>query len=179
VAYVGQSDKRLRYSQLYQERIVIVAPKGHRFEQFEAVRLRDLQNEKLAFRTNCDMGDFLLESCRKQGFEPRIVYSSAREDWVQTMVASGFGVTVMPEFSHTDAATIARPLVEPDLVRQLSLVTVAGRRHEPAAVLIRTIRAHAWQAENASRDPERCSLMFLPKRSLSMPSGKPHAATDV
>ena len=179
VAYVGHSDKRLRYSQLYQERIVIVAPKGHRFEQFEAVRLRDLQNEKLSFRTNCDMGDFLLESCRKQGFEPRIVYSSAREDWVQTMVASGFGVTVMPEFSHTDAATIARPLVEPDLVRQLSLVTVAGRRHEPAAVLIRTIRAHAWQAENASRDPERCSLMFLPKRSLSMPSGNPHAATDV
>jgi len=162
VAYVGHSDGRFRYCQLYQERIVTVAPKGHRFEQFEAVRLRDLQNEKLAFRTNCDMGDFLLESCRKQGFEPRIVYSSAREDWVQT-----------------DAATIARPLIDPDLVRQLSLVTVAGRRHEPAAVLIRTIRAHAWQAENAPRDPERCSLMFLPKRSLSMPSGKPHAATDV
>ena len=170
VAYIGHSDKRLRYSQLYQERIVIVAPKGHRFEQFEAVRLRDLQNEKLSFRTNCDMGDFLLESCRKQGFEPRIVYSSAREDWVQTMVASGFGVTVMPEFSHTDTATIARPLVDPDLVRQLSLVTVAGRRHEPAAVLIRMIRAHTWQAENVSRDPERRSLMFLSKWSQSTPS---------
>jgi hypothetical protein len=94
------------------------------------------------------------------------------------MVASGFGVTVMPEFSHTDAATIARPLVDPDLVRQLSLVTVAGRRHEAAAVLIRTIRAHAWQAENASLVPERCSLMFLPKRSPSMLSGNPHATAD-
>ena len=163
VAYVGCSDKRFRYYKLYQERIVTVAPKGHRFEQFEAVRLRDLQDEKLSFRTNCDMGDFLLEGCRKQGFEPRIVYRSAREDWVQTMVASGFGVTVMPEFSHTDAATIARPLIEPDLVRQLSLVTVAGRRHEPAAALLRTIRTHAWHAENASHDLERRSVMLLSK----------------
>src|SRR5262249_3236409 len=142
VAYVDDCDKRFRYCQLYQERIVIVTPKGHRFEQFEAVRLRDLQNEKLSFRTNCDMGDFILEGCRKQGFEPRIIYRSAREDWVQTIVASGFGITVMPEFSHTDATTIARPLIEPDLVRQVLLVTVAGRRHEPAATLIRTIRTH-------------------------------------
>lgn len=179
MAYVGWSDKRFRYCELYRERIVIVAPKGHRFEQFEAVRLRDLKDQRLAFRTNCEMGDFLLESCRKQGFEPRIVYRSAREDWVQTMVASGFGVTVMPEFSHTDAATIVRPLVEPDLVRQLSLVTVAGRRHERAAALIRTIRAHAWHAENAARDAERRSLMLLPKWNRSMPGADPHAPADV
>src|SRR5262249_23449151 len=95
VAYVGGSDKRFRYCPLYQERIEIVAPKGHQFERTKAVRLRDLQNENLLFRTNCDMGDFLLESCRRQGFDLRIVYRSAREDWVQTMVASGFGVTVM------------------------------------------------------------------------------------
>jgi DNA-binding transcriptional LysR family regulator len=179
VAYVDWSDKRFRYCQLYWERIVIVAPKGHRFEQFEAVRLRDLKDEKLSFRTNCDMGDFLLESCRKQGFEPRIVYRSAREDWVQTMVASGFGVTVMPEFSHTDAATIARPLVEPDLERQLSLMTVAGRPHEPVAALIRMIRAHAWHAENAWRDPERRSVMFLSQWNWSLPSTDAHAPADM
>ena len=94
------------------------------------------------------------------------------------MVASGFGVTVMPEFSHTDAATIARPLVDPDLVRQLSLVTVAGRRHEPAAVLIRTIRAHAWHAENTLRDKERRSLMILSKWNRSIPSADPNAPAD-
>jgi LysR family transcriptional regulator, hydrogen peroxide-inducible genes activator len=125
------------------------------------------------------MGNFLLESCRKQGFEPRIMYRSAREDWVQTMVSSGFGITIMPEFSHTDVATIARPLVDPDLVRQLSLATVAGRRHDPATALIRAIRAHAWQAENAPLDPERRSLMCLSKRLRSMPSADPHASADV
>jgi DNA-binding transcriptional LysR family regulator len=139
-------------------------PKGHRFEQFEVVRLRDLRDESFLLRTNCDMGDFLLESCRKQGFEPSIVYRSAREDWVQTMIASGFGITVMPEFTQTDVATIARPLVDPDLVRQLSLVTVAGRRHQPAtASLLRAVRAHAWQEENVPDDPERFPLMSFSK----------------
>jgi DNA-binding transcriptional LysR family regulator len=33
VAYVGCSDKRFRYCPLYQERIAIVAPKGHHFEK--------------------------------------------------------------------------------------------------------------------------------------------------
>ena len=125
------------------------------------------------------MGDFILEGCRKQGFEPRIIYRSAREDWVQTIIASGFGITVMPEFSHTDATTIARPLIEPDLVRQVLLVTVAGRRHEPAATLIRTIRAHAWYAENTLRDSERRSLMILSKWNRSMPSTDPNAPADV
>jgi DNA-binding transcriptional LysR family regulator len=170
VAYVARPDKRFRYYRLYGERIVTVVPKGHPFEQFEVVRLRDLQDENILFRTNCDMGDFLLESCRKQGFEPRVVYRSAREDWVQTMVASGFGIAVMPEFTHTDLATIARPIVDPVLVRQLMLVTVAGRRHEHAAAsFLRAIRAHYRQEENVASSPERRSLMSMTKIIRSAP----------
>lgn len=148
VAYNGRRDKRLRYDRLYHERVVTVAAKGHRFEQYDGIRLHDLRDENLLFRANCELGEFLLESCRRRGFEPRIVYRSTREDWVQKMVATGFGVTIMPEFSHSDVATIARPLVDPGLVRQLSLVTVAGRRHEPAvASLLRAFRSHPWEGE--------------------------------
>jgi len=174
VAYVNRPDRRFHYSRLYRERIVVVAPKGHRFEQAEVVRLRDLQEESLLFRTSCDMGDFLLESCRQQGFEPRIIYRSAREDWVQTMVASGFGVTVMPEFTRTDTATLARPLAEPDLVRRLSLVTVAARRQERSlTAFVRAIRAQCWQGEDAPGDREPSGLMSFSHKSLPGPSLSP------
>jgi LysR family transcriptional regulator, hydrogen peroxide-inducible genes activator len=180
VAYVGRRDKRFRYCPLYRERIVTVAPKGHRFEQFETIRLRDLEPESFLFRTNCDMGDFLLESCRKQGFEPRIVYRSAREDWIQTMVALGFGITVMPEFTHTGLATVARPIVDPDLVRQLLIVTVAGRRHErPAASLLRAIRAHYRHEEKAPNNSEQHSLMSLTKMTRSVPEPDAYTSADV
>src|SRR5262249_4122802 len=116
------------------------------------VRLLDLQEERLLFRTNCDLGDFFLDSCRGQGFEPRIVYRGARESWVQAMIASGFGVAVMPEFSHTNVATVARPLVDPNLVRELSLVTVAGRRQQSALTrLIRTFGSHGRREEALDR----------------------------
>jgi DNA-binding transcriptional LysR family regulator len=147
-AYVARPDKRLRYCRLYQEQIVVVAPGGHRFQKLQAVRLRELEGERFLFRTNCDLGDLLLQCCRKQGFEPCITYRCARENWVQAMVAAGFGITVMPEFSHTNVATVARPLVDPDLVRELSLVTVAGRRHEAAlSCLLRAAREECRQAK--------------------------------
>src|SRR5262249_27733710 len=172
VGYFGRPDKRFRYRRLYRERIVAVAARGHRFEQLEVVRLRDLQTENLLFRTNCDRGDFLLQTCRKHGFEPRVVYRSAREDWVQTMVASGLGITIMPEFTHTGAATVARPLVDPDFVRELSLVTVAGRQHEPAVgLLLRTIGTHCWHAEEAPNDTGRLPVMSSSKTISRVANG--------
>ena len=160
-AYISRFDKRLRYSRLYQEQIVVVVPRGHRFQELQTVRLRELKGERFLVRTNCDLGEFLLECCRKQGFEPRIVYRCARENWVQAMVAAGFGITVMPEFSHTNVATVARPLVDPDLVRELSLVTAAGRRHEAAlSCLLRAAREEIGQPKElgAAR-----SLITFPK----------------
>ena len=147
-AYVDRPDKRLRYCRLYQEQIVVIAPNGHRFQELQTVRLRELEGERFLLRTNCDLGDFLLQCCREQGFEPHIVYRCARESWVQAMVAAGFGITVMPEFSHTNVATVARPLVDPDLVRELSLVTVAGRPHKAAlSWLLRAARAEGRQTQ--------------------------------
>ena len=164
-AYIIRSDKRLRYSRLYEEQIVVVVPRGHRFQKLRTVRLRELKGERFLFRSNCDLGEFLLECCRKQGFEPCIVYRCARESWVQAMVAAGYGITVMPEFSHTNVATVARPLVDPDLVRELSLVTVAGRRHEAAlSCLLRTAREEVGQPKEL--DAAR-SLITFPKKIAS------------
>jgi hypothetical protein len=75
----------------------------------ETDRLRDLKDEKLAFRTNCEMGDFLLESCRKQGFEPRIVYRSAREDKPRNDAGSNL---TEPMFRRTGSAATASPKIQ-------------------------------------------------------------------
>jgi DNA-binding transcriptional LysR family regulator len=170
VADVGRPDKRFRHCLLYRERIMVVAPRAHRFERLEAVRLSDLGNENLLFRTHCDTGDFFLQSCRRQGFEPRISHRIAREDWVQAMVASGQGVTIMPEFSQTDKATIARPLIEPPIVRQLSLLTVAGRQHEAApAALIRALRAKDRQQADTN-DARHSPMSFSGAERLRAPT---------
>jgi DNA-binding transcriptional LysR family regulator len=157
-ARLGPAHDRLRHHRLYRERVVVVLPEGHRFERQNAVPLVDLKGENFLLRANCDMRALILESCRKQGFQPTIVWRGEREDWIQTMVAAGCGVTVMPENLHLGHATLARPLIEPELQRDVSLVTVAGRPHEPSIQhLVRAIRAHNWRAEVAEFSPEPSS----------------------
>jgi len=147
-APIEPANRRLRQYPLYSERVVVVFPLDHRFERQQSVRLADLKDESFLLRTNCERWALLLESCRSHGFEPRIVYRCKREDWVQMMVASGRGVTIMPENLHLGHGTIARPLIEPALQRDVSLVTVAGRPHSrPLQHLIRAIRAHQWDRD--------------------------------
>jgi len=128
----------------------VVFPLGHRFEAQQSVRLADLKNENFLLRANCEKRALLLEACRIQGFEPRIVYRCEREDWIQMMVAAGRGVTLMPENLHLGHGTSARRLIEPALNREVSLVTVAGRpRDLPVQHFIRAIRAHGWGDESS------------------------------
>jgi DNA-binding transcriptional LysR family regulator len=61
------------------------------------------------------------------------------------MVAAGRGVTLLPESLHSGEGTLARPLVEPALTREISLISVAGRPHTTRVQqLMRAIRVHRW-----------------------------------
>jgi len=145
LAHIQRIDERLRCHQLYRERVVCAAPRGHPFECVDAVRLRDLKDQNFLMRNNCENENLLLENCRQQGFELRIAHRSAREDWIQAMVAAGCGVTIMPEFSRSLPDIVARPLIDPEPVRKLSLVTVAGRQHgQPVGRVLRALRAYKW-----------------------------------
>ena len=109
------------------------------------MRLSDLEGESFLLRTHCERRELLLESCRKRGFEPKIVYRSNREDWIAMMVAAGRGIALMPESLHLGHGTMARPLIEPALARVVSLVTVAGRRHSPAlATFVKAVKNFDW-----------------------------------
>jgi DNA-binding transcriptional LysR family regulator len=142
---------RLRSHLLYREGVVAVIPLGHPFEQRDTVRVRDLEGVDLLLQTNCEMRSTLIELCRQQAVEPNIIYRSERKDWIQTMVAAGAGITIMPEYSRFPEGTLVRRLIEPALVRAVSLVVVAGRAYDPSGnLLLRAIRAQRWGAPSTS-----------------------------
>jgi DNA-binding transcriptional LysR family regulator len=87
--------------------------------------------------------------CSERHVEIRVSYRSEREDWIQTMVTAGLGICFLPEFSSILPGLRRRLLVDPEVVREVSLVTVAGRRHSPAvATFIRAIRDHRWPEDD-------------------------------
>jgi DNA-binding transcriptional LysR family regulator len=118
---------------------------GHRFREKNRVRVADVAGETYLARINCEYQDHVNERCREQGFALRVGFRSEREDWIQTMVAAGFGICFLPEFSPPIPGVLTRFVAEPEVVREVSLVSIAGRRFSPAvAAFARAIRGYRW-----------------------------------
>jgi DNA-binding transcriptional LysR family regulator len=66
------------------------------------------------------------------------------------MVAAGFGVCFLPEFSPTIPGVRAQPVTDPEVIREVSLVSLSGRRFSPAVMaFVRAIRSYDWSKSGA------------------------------
>jgi len=140
--------QRLDVLPLYRERFCIAFPTGHRLEQQNRVCISDVAGETYLRRINCEYRDYLADRLREHGLAVRVGFQSEREDWIQMMVAAGFGVCFLPEFSPTIPGVRTQPVSEPEVVRVVSLVSMAGRRFSPAvSAFIRAIRTDDWSRE--------------------------------
>lgn len=148
VAVMAQPEpfaERFDVRTLYNERFVVAFPSGHRFESKNDVRIADLEGEAYLSRVNCEYRDHIQGIREKCNVNIRYAFRSEREDWIQTMVAGGMGFCIMPEYCPVLPGVVTRAMTEPDIVRDVSLVTIAGRRFSPAvATFVRDIRAYKW-----------------------------------
>ena len=130
---------------LYRENFVVAFPPGHRFETMNAVRIADVGGESYLSRINCEYYDQLSDLCVKCNAPLKDAYRSEREDWIQSMVMAGMGICFLPEFSPAMPGLHTRRVIEPEVVREVMLVTVSGRRFSPAvATFVKALKAYKW-----------------------------------
>jgi LysR family transcriptional regulator, hydrogen peroxide-inducible genes activator len=147
VALVGMPNlpARLDPVPLYRERYGVAFPQGHRFEKLNAVRVEELNNESYVQRTACEFDDHWEALGVDRDIPVNIVFRSEREDWVQAMLAAGFGCAVMPEFLPRLSGVVLRLLIEPEVSRTISLATVSGRQFTPATkALVQLAKSYRW-----------------------------------
>lgn len=148
VAVVAQPTypDRLDPRPLYKERYMVAFPRGHRFEQMNAVGFGDLDGEDYVERSNCEFPEHFEALGREDNAMVNVRYRSDREDWVQAMILAGMGCSVIPEFMPLMPGISTRIIVEPEVTRTVSLVTVAGRRFSPAVeALVRIVQGRKWE----------------------------------
>ena len=131
---------------LYAERYVVVFPPRHRFAGRDTIRLADLDGESYVDRLSCEFRDAVMSLCRSKGIELYARFRSEREDWVQAMVLAGIGFAFLPECSFTMAGLLQRPLVEPEVTRNVSLVTLKREGANDTADLVSALQSHDWLA---------------------------------
>jgi len=138
-------DARLQTQRLYHERFAVAFPMEHRFQRQSVVRPGDMANEHYLSRINCEYQDRLDAVCAAHGVKLNEFYRSEREDWIQTMVVAGMGVCFIPEFSTTVPGLLTRPLVDPEVVREVCLVSARDRPLSASATaLANAARAYKW-----------------------------------
>jgi DNA-binding transcriptional LysR family regulator len=145
---------RFNIDPLYRERFMLAFPTGHRFERLNAVPVSAIEGESYLRRLNCEYRDHLAGLCRECGFDVTVSYESEREDWILNMVAGGMGICFIPEYSAVVPGVQVRPVVDPQVLRDVCLVSVAGRRFSPAvSSFVNAVKAYEWP--DAMSNPSR------------------------
>ena len=144
-------DPRLQVMPAYKERFGLAFPVGHPFEQRTTLHVTDVRDHTYLSRVNCEYRDYLFELCSEFGVGFHRGFRSEREDWIMTMVAAGMGICFLPEYSAIHPGIRYRPVANPDVVRTVSVVTVAGRALPPAALaFIEEASSYDWSSSVSS-----------------------------
>ncbi len=117
---------------LYGERLVALFPPDHRYMSMNAVPVSELKGERYLDRLNCEFRNTFFDLLEEKRIDVSVPYRSEREDWIQNMVLKGMGICLIPEFSITVDELQCRPVIDPELMRNVEMVTVSGHRRSPA-----------------------------------------------
>lgn len=116
---------------LFNERFCVAFPAGHRFQALREIPLDEIINESYVERLNCEFDDYFAVHFGDRPFPLDIRFSSEREDWVQAMILAGIGVSFVPEGLPLSPGILTVPVSQPEMRREVALLTVRGRPHSP------------------------------------------------
>lgn len=141
----GPPHPQLHYANLFEEAMVIAFPSGHEFSEREFVPLNDVTEQNYIDRLHCEFRDEVNESFRDQNLQLDVVFRSEREDWIQSLVRDGIGVTCIPQYSLLRPELDHRPIVDPVLSRKVDFVVAERAEKLPALNMLREWAiGHEW-----------------------------------
>lgn len=132
----------LAYEVLGEERIDLAVPAEHPLAKRGPLGIRtslsELKDEPfIVLKEGQGFRKMTVELCRDAGFEPRIVFESNNMETVQSLVATGMGVTLVPHFiaraPRSEFVPVYLPLAEPVPSRTLVVAYRRGRYLSRAA----------------------------------------------
>ena len=140
----------LEACELYDEPFVVALPEQHRLAKHSSIRVENLKNETLLLLEDghC-LRDQALEVCSRIGVHEKQDFRATSLETLRQMVATGAGVTLLPELASigprgNSRGVVIRPFVRPAPVRRIGCVwrKTTARRAAIEAVC-KVIREHA------------------------------------
>lgn len=148
VALVGAEltgTQRFRYVELYRETMVFACANDHRFAKRTSVSIEDVLQEPYIDRLQCEFRDTFLAEAYRRAFVPMFAARSDREEWAQSLIAKGAGVSLVPEHSTVVPDLVLVHLNDLPLMRTVSLAVPIGREDTVLVQdFLKAARTHQW-----------------------------------
>lgn len=147
----GPAHPRLNYVDLFEESMVVAFSSGHEFSNLDEVPFADVVKQPYVERLHCEFRQDTTDFSQDCELELNVVFRSEREDWIQTLIHDGVGVSVIPRFSLLEPELGHRPIVEPTMSRMVELAMVSDTEVSPALErLIAEASAYEWPAQESN-----------------------------
>jgi DNA-binding transcriptional LysR family regulator len=147
-AFVGAllaDEQRLRYTELYEERMMVSHAVSHRFAERESVTYEELKCEPFVDRVRCEFCETFSECMGYAKTQKVCAARSDREEWVQSLVRAGMGVSIVPADSVSMPGICFTPIEDIELSRSVSLAVPAGRQDNPIICsFLSAARQYQW-----------------------------------
>ena len=142
---LGEPWLRLDELPLFEEAFGLVVGRAHRLAGRDQAEFKDLASEKLLINTGCEMFQELRACLEANGILDRVTHQLATQEDVLALLKADLGVAIIPIGAVEASGICCIPLKQLNLVRKVSVYTVAGRHRAIAcATLFNTLRAADW-----------------------------------
>ncbi|MCR8644878.1 LysR family transcriptional regulator [Paenibacillus sp. N1-5-1-14] len=122
---------------LHAEELVLIVDRKHRLAGRESIELIECQEESfILFSEEFALHDVAMQACRQAGFEPKAAYMSTMWDLVCEMVATEFGVSLVPKSMAAklnNKRVHAIPIAKPHIAWEWALIYRKDRYQSYAA----------------------------------------------
>ena len=143
----GEPPLRIDHWNLFEERLLVLAPKNSRIAEEAVVSLAMLLRANWLEPTGSKGTSRLWATLFPEGLQPNIVHRGRHFGHLQHMVSAGLGVTIWPEHAPHLETVVARPIEGDRMRRKIQLRIVQGRRYSPALeAFVKLARVHDWNA---------------------------------
>jgi DNA-binding transcriptional LysR family regulator len=156
-SWAKPGDDGLQRTHLLDDPMYLVVPAGHPQATRRNVRVQDLAEEAWILGSadaSCPDSAILIRACNGAGFEPRIAFQSDDYNAIQGFIATGMGVSLVPDLALTNVRkdVVVRSLGAKAPFRRISAITTESSFCSPAKqamleVLVET--AGEWSGHRA------------------------------
>lgn len=107
------------YYTFVNENLKLVVPSYHHLAGEQEVSLQDLKEEAfIMFNQDFSLRNRILAACKEAGFQPKIISETSQLDFIEEMIASNLGITLLPEStslgltSNVHTIAVENPTIE-------------------------------------------------------------------